>query len=311
MKRVVVSGATGAVGMAFVEKLIAEKKEILILCRKGSARNAQIPRHPQITCLEADLDEYGEIRNQTGKEWDVFYHFAWAGTFGDGRNDTALQLKNAAHTLEAVRLAKRFACHTFVGAGSQAEYGRVEGKLQAETPAFPQTAYGAAKLCAGQLSRLLCKQLGMKHIWVRILSVYGPYDGENTMVMSAIRKFLHGEPAGFTKGEQQWDYLYSKDAARALYLLGESGKDGKIYCLGSGEALPLKDYIRQIREIVNPAAALHLGKIPYAAGQVMYLCADLQTLQEDTGFVPAWSFAEGIRETLDYVRKRETWSSNT
>ena len=43
------------------------------------------------------------------------------------------------------------------------------------------------------------------------------------MVMSTIHKLLRGEVPQFTKGEQLWDYLYSKDAAVAFWLLAERG----------------------------------------------------------------------------------------
>lgn len=307
MRRAIISGATGAVGMALIDKLIRERTEVLVLCRRGSSRTGQLPEHPLLHRLEADLSEYSGMENTTGKKWDVFYHLAWAGTVGDKRNDPMLQLQNAAYTLDAVRLASRFGCKTFLGAGSQAEYGRYEGCLNAQVPAFPETGYGIAKLAAGQMSRLLCGQLGMKHIWVRILSVYGPYDGMQSMVMSAISRFLKGESPSFTEGRQQWDYLYSKDAARALYLLGDRGRDGKVYCLGSGQALPLKDYILQIRDAIWQAREVQpgFGEIPYGPGQVMYLCADLGELYEDTGFMPEISFAEGIRYTIEYVRNEE------
>lgn len=99
------------------------------------------------------------------------------------------QLQNIQYTLDAVELASRIGCKKFVGAGSQAEYGRVEGVLSASTPVFPENGYGIAKLCAGQMSRILCEQKQIEHIWTRILSIYGPYDGENTMIMSSIENY--------------------------------------------------------------------------------------------------------------------------
>lgn len=302
MKRAVISGATGAIGMALIQKLIEEGTEILVLCRKGSERSGRLPGHPLVTVCNVDLEEYGGLRNETDKSWDIFYHLAWSGTIGTARNDTDLQMKNVSYTLDAVRLAKRFGCHTFIGAGSQAEYGRWEGALNEKTPAFPENGYGIAKLCAGQMSRLLCSQLELRHIWVRILSVYGPCDGKQSMIMSAIRKLIDGERPVFTPGEQKWDYLYAADAAKALFLLGEKGIDRKVYCLGSGEAKPLREYIIQLRDAVNPEAPIGLGDIPYSAGQVMYLCADLEDLQKDTGFTTDYSFERGIRETVQYVR---------
>ena len=114
---------------------------------------------------------------------------------------------------------------------------------------------------------------------------------------------MAGETPAFTKGEQQWDYLYSGDAAKALLLLGEKGHDGGVYCLGSGKARPLADYIGMIRDAIDPRLSVALGAVPYAPGQVMYLCADISDLEKDTGFAPRVTFAEGIEKTVDWCRK--------
>ena len=302
--RIVITGATGAVGTALIAEGIRQNVEMLVICRKASKRRQQIPDHPLVKVLELNMEEYETYQPPEGEmPYDVFYHFAWGGTTGDGRNDCEIQEKNIRYALDAAALAKRFGCSAFVGAGSQAEYGRVEGNLNSQTPAFPENGYGMAKLCAGQMTRLYCRQAGMRHVWTRILSIYGPGDGAGSMVMSAIHRLLAGETPEFTKGEQQWDYLYSGDAAKALLLLGEKGHDGGVYCLGSGKARPLADYIGMIRDAIDPRLSVALGAVPYAPGQVMYLCADIAKLKEDTGFAPEVSFEEGIKKTIMWVKE--------
>lgn len=300
--RAIITGGTGAVGMALIEELISQGVEVLVFCRKDSERNDRIPRHPMVSVLYCDLNQLEEVQNTTGKQYDVFYHFAWQGTTGESRNQMLLQNQNVKYALEAVKAAKRFGCRIFIGAGSQAEYGRVEGKLKADTAVFPENGYGMAKLCAGQMTRVLAGQLEMEHIWVRILSVYGPYDAENSMVMSTIRKLLRGEVPQFTKGEQYWDYLYSKDAAVAFRLLAEQGIDQKVYVLGSGQVSRLSEYIGLIRNVVRPGAAIELGAIPYSPKQVMYLCADSEALKKDVGFVPEVEFAQGIQRVVEWYK---------
>lgn len=298
MKRAVISGATGAIGTALITELIQKNIEVLVLCRNGSERNANIPEHILVTKKYCDLKDFETAINDTGKEYDVFYHFAWMGTTGEARNDMYLQNLNVKYALDAVKLAKRFGCKTFIGAGSQAEYGRVEGILKPETPTNPETGYGIAKLCAGQMTKGLCAQLGMEHVWVRVLSVYGPNDNPNSMVMSTVNKLKASVVPEFTKGEQLWDYLYSSDAARAFYLLGEKGVNGKTYVLGSGTAKPLKAYIKDIQMIVNTDCEIKLGAVPYAEKQVMHLEADISELTKDTGFKPKVGFVEGINSLL-------------
>lgn len=303
MKRAIITGATGAIGTALVAELINAGVEVLVLCREGSARNTRIPVHPLVEKKYCGLDELATLQNNTDKTYDVFYHLAWSGTTGQARNDMYLQNQNVRYALDAVGVAKRFGCTTFVGAGSQAEYGRVEGVLKPDTPAFPEMGYGYSKLCAGLMTRDYAHQLGLKHVWCRILSVYGPNDGMQSLVMSVINALSKGDVPKCTKGEQQWDYLYSGDAARAFYLMGEKGADGETYVLGSGQVRPLAQYIQDICEMTVSGSKADFGAIPYSPKQVMYLCADITPLQKDTGFTPQYSFEEGILETIKWFRE--------
>jgi len=298
--KAVITGATGAVGMALVSALTSKGHQVLVLCRPGSARNARLQNIDRVRVADCDLSDLASYDNYG--RYDVFFHLGWGGTTGKARNDMYLQNKNVEYTLDAVNLAYRLGCKTFVGAGSQAEYGRVSGKLSSETKTEPENGYGIAKLTAGRMSRIVCRELGMRHVWARILSVYGEYDGENSMVMSTIGKIMDKTVPEFTPAEQVWDYMYSADAAEALIAIAEKGKDGGVYCLGGGEPTPLCEYIRMIRDAVDKDAELGIGNLPYAKDQVMYLCADISELTRDTGFVPKYSFEEGISRTVEWVR---------
>ncbi len=302
MKRAVITGPTGAIGTALIEYLEGRNVEVMAVVRPGSKRADRIKESRLVKKVECDLSDLSELPKLIEGESDIFYHFAWEGTFGDSRNDMYMQNKNVKYALDAVEAAAALGCKRFIGAGSQAEYGRFEGKLNDKVPAFPENGYGIAKLCAGQMTKVWAQQKGIEHIWTRILSIYGPYDGDNTMVTSTIRKLLAGETPACTKGEQMWDYLYSRDAAKAMYLLGLKGVNGRTYCIGSGNAVPLRDYIDCIITAVNPGAKVDYGAVPYSDRQVMYLCADIEALKEDTGFVPDYTFEQGIKETVDWNR---------
>lgn len=313
MKKVIITGPTGAIGIALIEKFIQQKVNVLAVCRKGSKRINRIPVSKYVKVLECNLDSLHELPKMVKEQYDVFYHFAWDGTIGDSRNNMCVQVNNIKYTLDAVDVAAAMGCKRFVGAGSQAEYGRVEGVLNSNTSTFPENGYGMAKLCAGQMSRVASEQKGIEHIWTRILSIYGPCDGDNTMIMSTIIKLESQEIPLLTKGEQQWDYLYSRDAAEAFSLLGECGIHGKIYCIGGGKTRLLRSYMNSLWQIGAYTTKLGIGEREYFPKQVMYLCADISELTKDTGFVPQYTFEEGIRETIEWYRstmKREEYSYN-
>ena len=154
MKRAIITGATGAIGTALVSELISQNVEVLILYRKGSKRLDNIPKSSKVTLRECALEELEYIKNDTGKEYDVFYHFAWEGTVGDARNDMYLQNQNVKYALDAVGAAKRFGCKMFIGAGSQAEYGQTKGIITEDTVCKPVNNYGIKKLELVKIKKL-------------------------------------------------------------------------------------------------------------------------------------------------------------
>ena len=119
--------------------------------------------------------------------------------------------------------------------------------------------------------------------------------------MSTLIKLRRGEHMPFTPGEQIWDYLYSDDVAGALLAVAEKGRDGSIYCLGSGKPRKLRDYITAMRDAVAPDYPLTFGELPYYEHQVMHLEADIANLTADTGFTPQTTFEDGIRHTLAWL----------
>ena len=305
MKTAVITGATGAIGRALIRVCVASGYEVLSVVHRGSPRSAELGQLPHVHVLQLDLDEYDramdelEAQNISMEGYELFFHLAWMAPFGKDRDNLKLQLDNVSASLAAVRFAKDLGCTAFIGTGSQAEYGRTEGILSPETPAFPETGYGIAKLCAGQLTRLSCEQLGLRHIWCRVLSVYGPYDRDQTLISTAVIQMSANEETVFTPCDQLWDYIYADDAAQAILLAGQKGESGKVYVVGSGDVHPLKEYIEKIAAITGYNKKIGFGERPYNDKQVMYLQADIEALRQ-LGFQPQISFEEGIRRILDW-----------
>ena len=145
--------------------------------------------------------------------------------------------------------------------------------------------------------------MGLRHIWVRILSVYGPGDNKKTLISSCIDSILNNKPFDTTEGNQMWDYIYSEDCARAFIKVATSGVDCKVYTIGSGKIRPLREYIEIIRDNINPDFNVGFGRRAYNKNQVMYLKADISELVNDTGFVPQITFEEGIKRTIKWFRR--------
>lgn len=298
MNKIIVTGATGCIGSAIVRRALAQGLKVTCIVHEGSKRLSNLPKDEKVTIVECNLSNYGTLN--LPDKYDAFIHMAWEKTFGASRDDAESQMRNIQYTLDACHLAKRCGCKVFVGAGSQAEYGVQSVNLTPDLPVNPESGYGIAKYAAGKLSAMLCKSLDMRQNWVRILSVYGPNDGENTLISYVIRELKAGRSPELTKCEQIWDYLYADDAADAILAIAEKGKDGKTYPLGSGKGQRLSEYVNVINEIVNPSVNVLFGVKKYYPHQPMHLVADIKELIEDTDWKPSFLFIKGLKRLLHY-----------
>ncbi|MBR6277669.1 MAG: NAD-dependent epimerase/dehydratase [Bacteroidales bacterium] len=299
IKSLTISGATSMLGIATIKTALKCGYSIICIIRKNSSRKKKLLeiKNENLEIVECDLKDYCNL--DLKKKSDVFIHFAWDKTSATERDDVDIQLDNIKYTLDAVRLAARLNCKVFIGAGSQAEYGIQTEKLTPELPCNPESGYGIAKFSAGKFSKMLCKQLGIRFNWLRILSVYGIGDGKNTLISYIIETLKKGESPLLTPCTQTWDYLFSEEAAKAILCVSEKGIDGKVYPLGSGIGRKLSTYVEEIRDLINPEIPLKFASKPFYPHQPMYLVADVSALKNDTGWQNETDFINGIKKILN------------
>lgn len=304
MKKIILTGSTSMIGIALIQAALQDVslQKIYAVVRPDTKKISRLPKDPRITIVSCDMENYGTLCKQISDTCDVFYHLAWprTATYSEKYEDILLKCRNIQSVLEAVQAASALGCRKFVGAGSQSEYGvSSEGKLSPATPCDPVRADGVIHLAAGRLAQNLSDYLGMDCIWMRIFSIYGDYDRPNSMISSTITKLKNGEHCSFTPCQQNWDFLNAEDAGKAFYLVGEKGSGSHVYCLGSGVAKPLREYIETIRDIVSPQTELGIGELPYPPNPVLDLCADITDLQRDVGWAPEVQFETGIRRLYE------------
>lgn len=97
-----------------------------------------------------------------------------------------------------------------------------------------------------------------------------------------------------------WDYLHESDAGRIFFLLGEHVEKNALYCIASGNARPLKEYISYLRTCFTSETICEFDEDP---GNIKAygLQADINTLIEDISFTPQVSFDRGIHDMLMYI----------
>lgn len=304
-KDVIVTGATSFIGIALIRELYDRKMGVTAVVRPGSRRMPLLMKlFPGLRVVECELWEL-EQAVLPEKEYRALYHIGWSSDFENSRYNLKGQLRNVEYCAAAVHLAAKYHCMDFLCVGSQAECGVISEPLNVGTPENPMTAYAEAKCAAYDRTRKLCAEEGISQFWPRLLSAYGPYDRDSTMIMSCMRACREKRILELTPAEQIWDYIYVSDVAKALLVITEKGEPGKRYALGSGAGRPLKDYIIQISEMMGFSDLQKgIGKKEYAPNQVMHLVADIEELTRETGFVPKVGFDQGIRELLSIRGER-------
>lgn len=294
---IIVTGATSMIGVAFIEACLLKGHQILAIVQKNSQKINRIPSSSHVKIKYASLGQYNEI-NTEDEQYDIFYHFAWTHTSREGRYNVCGQEENIRFTLDAVNLAHRFGCKLFVGAGSQSEYGKVDGVIYKDGRLNPQVPYSMAKASSFWMSRQLCHSLGIKHLWPRIFSVYGKYDTSEAMVNYAVNKFLKSEKAFFSSGRQMWNYISAHDAGHMLLLLCEKDVDEDIYFIAHPESKPLKSFIGDIIDSFdNPSFEFCEDNKQYVG-----INPNMEHTMTMLQYNPQVNFKDGIHEIIEYYK---------
>lgn len=262
----IITGASGFIGVEISKTLLAQQDTVYAVCRKGSKNLKDVPKHENLKMVWADLDHLEDIKDQVDNA-DVFIHLAWQGTVGGGRNNTEIQETNKANAYTAMRVSKAIGCKVFVDSGSQAEYGTCSDFITEDSPCKPFSDYGKAKLEVWQKGRILCDELGLKYVHLRIFSMYGENDHPYTLVMSIIDKMLRNEPSiDLSSCTQMWNYVYCPDASRMIVGLCEnalSNHDFKAetYNIASDDTRELKEFVERIKQLTGSSSICNYGAI--------------------------------------------------
>jgi NAD-dependent epimerase/dehydratase len=303
MKNVIITGGNGFVGTWLVKELSDKVENITVIVRNEKSDISKIKDIPNVNIVYCELENLLQLeKTLVKKEYDVFYHLAWAGSTGNLRADYNLQLQNAKWTCDAVRLAANIGCKRFVGAGTLAELDC--NSYIKEDGATPNSVsnYGTAKITAHYMSKTEANLQKIDHVWAYLSNTYGIGNRTSNFVNFASKTMLEGKKAEFTPGEQMYDFVYVTDTAQALYLLGEKGKNNYGYYIGSTKPKKLKYFIQEIRDAIDPQIPLYLGAIPFNGITQPAEVFDCSKLVQDTGYTPKVSFEEGITMTVKWLK---------
>ncbi len=304
MAHCVVTGGTSFIARRVIDKLVLDGHSVTAVLRPNSKGLPLLPKSDMLEILQLDMCDYNKLSSYIAHPVDKLFHFAWDGTRMPQRDNEEIQQKNYKYTLDVFSQAIELGASVFVGAGSQAEYGAVSGVIYEDTPCKPDNPYGKYKLlCAERLSEISA-DIGIRFVWPRIFSIYGPGDFSETLIQSTVTKLLLNQDIPLTECSQMWDYLYVDDAADALISLSSSSDCSGIYNIASGKARELRDFVLKLKNITKSDSNLVFGAIPYGSSNIVSLLPNINRLKSDANFEPRTEFSQGILQIIDDIKSQ-------
>jgi nucleoside-diphosphate-sugar epimerase len=297
MSRVLVTGASGFVGLPLLRELAAQGGEVHAL-----SRASQPPALEGVSWHRLDLGDgpalaalLDELRPErlVHAAWYVEHGHFWAAP------------ENVPWVEYSLRLLRAFVAAggrraVMLGTCAEYDWSAVTGPLsERDSPLGPASLYGVAKDSLRRLALAYAESEGVELAWARLFFQYGPREAPARLVASVIRSLLAGERAETASGTQRRDFLHIDDVAAAIAALLASGVVGAVN-IGSGEALRQSELAETIAQLIGRPDLLLLGALPDRPGEPDLLVADTTRLREEVGFRPRIGLQQGLRATVEW-----------
>lgn len=258
-KKVLVTGAGGAVGSRLVRELVRSGYQVRAAVRSGPH---DLPEGVEIA--EGDIRDAAFVREITSGV-DKIFHFAARLHVNDPSESLRNEYEdtNIVATSSLIELSN---CERFVFASTINVYG-AGGPFDESSEPKPEGLYAETKL---EAERAVLEHPGGTVL--RFAAVYGrSMKGNFPRLVSAIRK---GRFAYVGSGENRRTLVYETDAVRAAILCAEDKRSkGKIYNVTDGEVHTLQEIVAAISGALDKSPPkLH---IPESLTRAAFGTADL------------------------------------
>jgi len=301
-ERCLVTGGAGFVGARAVRTLASEGRRVAVIAKPNESLWRLADLEAKIDVFEADLVDRDRVSGIV-REWrpDAVLHCAWyvePGLYPESP-------KNIDCLIQSVRLVEDLiaaGCPRIVMVGTCAEYDTDAGFLREDGPVRPATLYAASKLATRLVVEPLAERGGAALAWARLFYLYGPDEDPRRMIPALIRALLEGREFPATDGEQVRDYMHIDDAAAGLASLVASSAHG-VFNICSGEGIRLRRIMQMIGDGIGRPELIRFGEQPRRDWEPPFICGDNSKVRS-LGWRPTRDLAEGLRETIEYWRRK-------
>ena len=299
-QKILLTGALGTVGKPLWQKLRSRGHRVFGL---------DLSHYHDPEYFRCDIGKYRQLESIFEKEkFDIVYNLA--AEFGRWNGEDFyenLWMTNVVGLKHLLLLQKK---HGFrlVHFSSSEVYGDYSGSMEEEVMDREEIKqlndYALTKWVNEAQIMNATAMWGNPILRVRIFNVYGPGEYYSTY-RSALCRFvylaLHGMPfTVFRCHTRSW--LYIDDATGTLANIAEKFKSGKVYNIASTEVHSMEEVAELVLKYTgaDPKLVTYKDSEPFTT---RHKKVEISKAKNDLGHNPQISLDEGIRKTVDWMRK--------
>jgi UDP-glucose 4-epimerase len=306
--KALVTGGAGFIGSHVVDAFLAHGMEVVVVDDLSTGRESNL--NPAAKFYKLDIRDPKVAEVFAAERPDYVSHHAAQMDVRRSVVDPLFDASvNILGSINLIECAKKYQVKHFVYISSG---GTVYGEPQylpcdEEHPVLPICQYGISKHTVEHYLYLYQYNYGLNYTVLRYPNVYGPRQdphGEAGVVAIFTGQMLNGKPVMITgDGEQQRDFVYVGDCARANVLAVTTPNSVGIYNLGYGVGTSINQIYFALQAIT--AYPLEGTHGPAKVGETRFSYLSAAKAKRDWGWEPTVSLEAGLQKTVDYFRTAE------
>lgn len=269
-KKVLVVGGAGFIGSHVVEELLKEDIGKVIIydnfCRGTYENLSEALKDNRCSIFEVGGDILqADILNSAMKNVDYVIHLAALWLLQCHEYPESAFETNIRGTFNVLDACVRNNVKRLVFSSSASVYGNMitssYDKISENHLYNNWTFYGATKIAGEHMFKAYHKRYGLDGVALRYMNVYGPrqdYKGAYVAVMmktlDSIR--LRDSPVVYGDGNQSYDFIYVRDAARANICALKSNISFGFYNVGRGIKTSIKELVELTIKLVGSSISI-------------------------------------------------------
>ncbi len=303
--RTLVTGGAGFIGSHVVDAYLAAGLDVAVVDNLATGSRANLSSGARF--YEVDIRDATALEQVFAVERPelVSHQAAQASvklSMEDPPRDAQINVLGSLNVLEACRkYGVRKVIYAGTGGASVGEPKYLP--VDEDHPVEPLSPYGADKHAVEHYCTLYQHNFGIETTILRYANIYGPRQdprGEAGVIAVFAGLMLAGQrPVVNGTGDQERDYVYVGDVARANLLAVEKGS-GRMYNIGTGVSTSVNALFDRLAELTGHDQPRQNG--PAMPGEVFRIYVTNDRARAELGWEPTVGLNEGLRLTVESIR---------